>query len=190
MSQPSPRDVTQLLTAWSNGDSAALNQLMPLVHDELRRLARRYMKLERPGHTLQTTALVNEAYLRLADQTNTQWKNRAQFFGIAAQLMRRILVDHARGHAYAKRGGGAHVVELDEAAVLAPEKAKEVIALDDALQRLSENDPRKCRVVEMRYFGGLTVEEIAEVLKVSPVTVMRDWSMAKAWLRREISNEH
>jgi RNA polymerase sigma factor (TIGR02999 family) len=189
MSQPSPRDVTQLLTAWSNGDRAALNQLMPLVHDELRRLARRYMKLERPGHTLQTTALVNEAYLRLADQTNTQWKNRAQFFGIAAQLMRRILVDHARGRDYIKRGGGAQRVPLDEAAVLAPEKAAEVLALDDALKKLAENDPRKCQVVEMRYFGGLTVEEIAEVLKVSPVTVMRDWSMAKAWLRREISNE-
>jgi RNA polymerase sigma factor (TIGR02999 family) len=189
MTQPAPRDVTQLLTAWSNGDRAALDQLMPLVYDELSRLARHYMKRERPGHTLQTTALVNEAYLRLADQKNTRWQNRAHFFGIAAQLMRRILVDHARGRDHIKRGGGAQRVPLDEAAVLAPEKAAEVVALDDALRKLAENDPRKCQVVEMRYFGGLTVDEIAEVLKVSPVTVMRDWSMAKAWLHREMSNE-
>ena len=189
MTQPSPEEVTQLLAAWGDGDRAALDRLMPLVYDELRRLARHYMGRETPGHTLQTTALVNEAYLRLADQRNTHWQNRAQFFGIAAQMMRRILVDHARGRAYAKRGGGALRVPLDERAVLAPEKAAEVVALDDALKRLAENDPRKSQVVEMRYFSGLTVEEIAEVLKVSPVTVMRDWSMAKAWLHREMSNE-
>jgi RNA polymerase sigma-70 factor, ECF subfamily len=189
VTQPSPSEVSQLLVAWSNGDRAALDQLMPLVYDELTRLARHYMNGERADHTLQTTALVNEAYLRLADQKNTRWQNRAHFVGIAAQLMRRILVDHARGRDYIKRGGGAQKVPLDEVAVLAPEKAAEVVALDDALKRLAENDPRKCQVVEMRYFGGLTVEEIGEVLKVSPVTVMRDWSMAKAWLRREISNE-
>ena len=189
MTQPSPQEVTQLLAAWGSGDRAALDRLMPLVYDELRRLARHYMGRERAGHTLQTTALVNEAYLRLADQRNTRWQNRAQFFGVAAQMMRRILVDHARGHAYQKRGGGAPKVPLDEAAVLAPEKAAETIALDEALERLAEHDQRKCRVVEMRYFGGLTVEEIAEVLKISAVTVMRDWSMAKAWLHREMTDE-
>ena len=182
-----PSEISRLLAAWRNGNQQALDELTPLVYEELRRLAHHYMSRERPGHTLQTTALVNEAYLRLVDQKVTQWQNRAHFFGIAAQLMRRILVDHARSHAYAKRGGGAHKVPLDDAAVLSPERGAEVIDLDDALKSLAEIDARKCRVVELRYFGGLTVEETAEVLNVSPITVKRDWSVAKAWLLREIS---
>ncbi len=189
MTTPSPQDVTQLLVAWRHGDQAAFDELVPLVYQELRRLARYYMSRESPDHTLQTTALVNEVYLRLVDQKHTHWQNRAQFFGIAAQLMRRILVDHARSHAYAKRGGGARQVPLDETAVLSPIQAAELLNLDDALQRLSDLDPRKGRIVELRYFGGLTVEETAKVLKVSPVTVMRDWSLAKAWLHRELSHE-
>jgi RNA polymerase sigma-70 factor (ECF subfamily) len=179
--------VTQLLLDWSNGDQAALDQLIPLVHDELRRMAHHYMGRENPDHTLQTTALVNDAYLRLIDQKRTHWQNRAQFFGIAAQLMRRILVDHARSHAYAKRGGGAIQVPLDEGAVLSPQRAADVLALDEALNQLATVDPRKCRIVELRYFGGFTVEEAATLLGISEVTVMRDWSLAKAWLRREIS---
>jgi RNA polymerase sigma factor (TIGR02999 family) len=174
---------------WADGDQAALDKIMPLVYDELRRLAHRFMRREHPGHTLQTTALVDEAYLRLLNQTHTQWKNRAQFFSIAAQLMRRILVDHARSHLYAKRGGGARKVALDEVAVLSPERGADLIALDDALARLSSIDPRKCRIVELRYFIGLSVEETAELLGVSPITVKRDWLIAKAWLRREVSNE-
>lgn len=191
MSQALTHEVTQLLTDWRNGDQNALDKLMPIVYDELRRLARHYMNRERPGHTLQTTALVNEAYLRLNGQKNMNidWQNRSHFFGIAARVMRQILVDHARSHAYAKRGGGAIKVPLEDAAVVSEDQAGEFIALDEALVRLEDIDPRKCRVVELRYFGGLTVEETAEVLKVSPVTVLRDWSMAKTWLRREISNE-
>ncbi len=161
---------------------------MPLVYDELRRLAHHYISRERPGHTLQTTALVNEAYLRLVNQKNVHWENRAQFFGLAAKLMRHILVDHARGLAYAKRGGGARKVSLDEAAILSSEQAADLIALDDALEKLAREFPRKCRIVELRYFGGMTVEEAAEVLQVSPVTVMRDWNVAKAWLHRELSH--
>lgn len=189
MTPPSPHEVTQLLIDWSQGDRAALDRLMPLVYDELRRLAHHYMSRERPGHTLQTTALVNEVYLRLVDQKSVSWQNRAHFFGIAARLMRQILVDHARKNGYAKRGGGARKVTLEESAVLSPEQAADLVALDEALESLAATDPRKCQVVELRYFGGLKVDEIAEVLKVSPVTVMRDWSMAKAWLLREISHE-
>lgn len=180
-------EVTQLLMDWSSGDQTALDKLIPLVHHELRRMAHHYMARESPDHTLQTTALVNDAYLRLIDQKRTHWQNRAQFFGIAAQLMRRILVDHARSHAYAKRGGGAIQVPLDEGAVLSPQRAADVVALDDALNHLATIDPRKCQIVELRYFGGFTVEETASLLEVSEVTVMRDWSLAKAWLRREIS---
>ena len=188
MTTQPPPEISRLLAAWGSGDQAALDELTPLVYGELCRLAHHYMSRERPGHTLQTTALVDEAFMRLVDQKEAHWQNRTHFFGIAAQLMRRILVDHARSHAYAKRGGGARKVPLDEAAVLSPERGADLIALDDALKRLSEIDPRKCRVVELRYFGGLTVEETAEVLKVSPVTVKRDWSVAKAWLRREITH--
>ena len=182
-------EVTQLLVDWSNGDQAALDQLIPLVHDELRRMAHHYMARENPDHTLQTTALVNDAYLRLIDQKRTNWQNRAQFFGIAAQLMRRILVDHARSHAYAKRGGGAIQVPLNEGALLSPQRAADVLALDEALNQLATVDPRKCQIVELRYFGGFTVEEAAALLGVSEGTVMRDWSLAKAWLRREIGKE-
>lgn len=186
MMPSSPNEVTQLLLDWSEGDKAALDKLMPLVYDELRKLARSYLARERPGHTLQTTALVNEAYLRLVDQRSVQWQNRAHFFGIASQMMRRILVDHARSRQYKKRGGDSHLVSLDHAAVVSPERAAEVVALDDALTALAEIDQRKSQIVEMRFFGGLSIEETAEVLGVSPGTVMRDWTMAKAWLRREI----
>ena len=189
MTNPSQREVTELLVDWSNGDQSALDELLPLVHAELCKLAHHLMSSERPDHTLQTTALVNEAYLRLAAQNNTRWQNRAHFFAIAAQLMRRTLIDHARSHQYAKRGGGAQKIPLDEATALNPERAAEMVALDEALQDLSAIDARKGHVVELRYFGGLSVEETAEVLKVSPVTVMRDWSIAKAWLRREISGQ-
>lgn len=182
-----PHEVNQLLVDWSNGDQAALDKLIPLVYDELRRMAHHYMARESPDHTLQTSALVNDTYLRLIDQKRTHWQNRAQFFGIAAQLMRRILVDHARSHAYAKRGGGATQVALDEGAVLSPQRADDVMALDEALNQLATIDKRKCQIVELRYFGGFTVEETATLLEVSGVTVMRDWSLAKAWLRREIS---
>ena len=184
----SSHEVTKLLVDWSNGDQSALDRLMPLVYDELRRLAHHYISRERPGHTLQTTALVNEAYLRLVNQKNVHWENRAQFFGLAAKLMRHILIDHARSLAYAKRGGGARKVSLDEAAILSSEQAADLIALDDALEKLAREFPRKCRIVELRYFGGMTVEEAAEVLQVSPVTVMRDWNVAKAWLHRELSH--
>ena len=184
----SPLEVSQLLRDWGNGKDSALQDLMPLIDKELRLLAHRFMRRENPGHTLQTTALVNEAYLRLVDQ-RVEWKNRSHFFGIAAGLMRRILVDHARAQVKIKRGGGAHHVALDEALVIAKERSDDLVALDDALVRLSELDGRKSRVVELRFFGGLSVEETAEVLQVSAVTVMRDWSMAKAWLHRALSNE-
>ena len=181
--------VTQLLIDWSNGDRAALDRLMPLIDEELRRLAHRYMRQERVDHTLQTTALVNEAFLRLVNRKNLQWQNRAHFFGIAAQLMRTILVDHARSHASAKRGGGARKLELNEALVVSQQKASEVIALDEALNQLALIDPRQSRIVELRFFGGLTVEEAAEVLDVSPVTIKREWSTAKAWLYRELAGQ-
>ncbi|HXC70301.1 MAG TPA: sigma-70 family RNA polymerase sigma factor [Pyrinomonadaceae bacterium] len=180
-------ELTQLLIDWSNGDRAALDKLMPLIDEELRRLAHRYMTRERAGHTLQTTALVNEAFLRLVNRKNLQWQNRAHFFGIAAQLMRTILVDHARSHASAKRGGGARKLELDEAMVISQQKAAEVIALDDALKQLALLDPQQSRIVELRFFGGLTVEEAAEVLQVSPATIKREWSTAKAWLYHELA---
>ena len=160
---------------------------MPLVYDELHRLAHRYMDRERPGHTLQTSALVNEAFVRLVDQKDVHWQNRAHFFGIAAQMMRRILVDHARSRQYAKRGGDARHVSLDEVTIVSAERAADVVALDDALTSLAAIDPRKSRIVELRFFGGLSIEETAEVLAVSPGTVMRDWTLAKAWLRREMT---
>jgi len=183
---PSPNEVSQLLIDWSGGNKTALDQLIPLVDAELRRLAHQYMRQERPGHTLQTTALVNEAYLRLIDQRHVHWQNRAHFFGIAAQLMRRILIDHARSRRYAKRGGDAVRVSLDEAATVSQDRAAELIALDEALQNLAAIDARRSQVVELRFFGGLSIEETAEVLKISRNTAIRDWTMAKAWLYREI----
>jgi RNA polymerase sigma-70 factor, ECF subfamily len=183
----SPQEVTQLLVAWRNGDQNARDELMPLVYQELHRLAHQYMSRERPGHTLQTSALVNEAFLRLADQRDVQWQNRAHFIGIAGQMMRRILVDYARNRGYAKRGGGALQVSLDEELIVSEERSAEVVALDDALQSLARLDERKSQLVELRFFGGLSIEETAEVLGVSPGTVMRDWTLAKAWLRREMS---
>ena len=188
MGVSSPNEVTQLLVDWSNGNKAALDRLMPLVYKELRRLASNYLRKERHNHTLQSAALVNEAYLRLVDYSNLSWKDRAQFFGLAAQLMRHILIDHARSHQYAKRGGGARKVSMDEAAVLSEERASDLVSLDDALTSLAAVDPRKSRVVELRFFGGLNIEETAEVLKVSPMTVQREWRWAKAYLYREISN--
>lgn len=182
-----PHEVTQLLIAWSNGDKAALNRLMPLIYGELRQLARHYMSRERPGHTLQTTALVNEAYVRLIKRKGVHWQNRAHFFAIAAQLMRTILVDHARSHAYAKRGGGIHKIALDDAVVVSQQRAADVVALDDALKQLAEIDPQQSRIVELRFFGGLTIEETAEVLGLSPATIKREWSTAKAWLYHELS---
>jgi len=181
------QEVTQLLIDWSNGDKTALDHLMPLVEKELRRLATHFMRGERPGHTLQTTALVNEAYLKLVDQKRVQWQNRAHFFAIAAQLMRRILVDHARKQGRAKRGGGAQRVSLSDAVVLSEEKSAELIALDGALSRLAAFDPLKSQIVELRHFGGLGVEETAEVLGVAPITVIRHWNLAKAWIQRELS---
>jgi len=183
---PTPKEMTRLLLAWGGGDRSALDQLLPLVEEELHRLAHRYMSRERPDHTLQTTALVNEAYVRLIDQRRVRWQNRAHFFAIAAQTMRRILIDHARRRAFDKRGGGARELQLDEAAVLTDERAAELVALDDALQALAEVDERKSRVVEMRFFGGLSVEETAEALGVSPDTVTREWRRARAFLHREI----
>ena len=188
MSEPLRHDVTQLLISWSNGDKAALDKLMPLIQEELRRLAHHYMSRERPGHTLQTTALVNEAYLRLVNRKDVHWQNRTHFFAIAATLMRSILVDHARSHAYAKRGGGVHKTELDEAMVVSKERAAEVVALDDALKQLASFDLKQSRIVELRFFGGLTIEETAEVLHLSPATIKREWSTAKAWLYHELAN--
>jgi len=186
---PPPQEITQLLVDWSNGNQAALDQLMPLVYTELRQLAHRYMRRERLGHTMQTTALIHEAYLRLVDQTKVRWENQAHFFGIAARLMRQILIEHARSHTRAKRGGGAVTLSLDEAALVSQARAAELLALNDALERLAVVDPRKSRVVELRFFGGLSVEETARVLNIAPNTVLRDWRLAKAWLHREISHE-
>lgn len=179
-------DVTELLLAWNNGDHSALDRLIPIVEGELRRLARHHMRRESPAHTLQTTALVNELYLKLVDQTHAQWHNRAHFFAVAAQLMRRILVDYARRNLRHKRGGGAIDLPLDEATTLSREKSAELLALDEALERLSKMDPLKARVVELRHFGGLSVKETAEVLKTSEITVIRHWGFAKSWLRREV----
>ena len=179
--------VTQLLIDWSNGDKAAVDKLIPLVYDELRRLARYYMRRERAGATLQTTALVNEAYMRLVDQKNVQWQNRAHFFAIAAQLMRRILIDRARKRYNSKRGGDVRKVSLDQAAIVSTGRSSDLVALDEALTDLEAIDQRKSKVVELRFFGGLNIEETAEVMSISPATVQREWSMAKAWLYREIS---
>jgi RNA polymerase sigma factor (TIGR02999 family) len=186
MTRPSQHDVTQLLLAWGNGDQEALDRLIPLVYDHLRQLAGRRMRRERPGHTLQTTALVNEVYLRLIDQRQARFANRAHFFAIAAQLMRRIVVDYARTQGRAKRGGAAGRIALDEAALLSPAQSAEMLALDEALRTLAAIDERKARVIELRYFGGLSVEEAAVILDVSENTVIRDWALAKAWLRREL----
>ena len=189
MTEAQRHDVTQLLIDWSNGDKTALDKLVPIVEQELRRLAHHYMRGERQGHTLQTTALVNEAFVRLANRKRVEWQNRAHFFGIAAQLMRTILVDHARSHACEKRGGGAEVFELNDALVVSQDKASEVLALDEALKELELIDPRQSRIVELRFFGGLTVEEAAEVMNVSPVTIKREWSSAKAWLYRSLAKQ-
>jgi RNA polymerase sigma-70 factor (ECF subfamily) len=183
---PLPGAVTELLRAWGDGDDGALEQLTPLVEVELRRLARGYMRRERRGHTLQTTALVNEAFLRLTDARRVRWQDRAHFLGISARLMRRVLVDHARSHGYRKRGGGAERVTLHEGLVTSPEPAVDVLALDRALDALAAVDVRKGRVIELRFFGGLSVEETAEVLHVSADTVKRDWRLAKLWLLREL----
>jgi len=181
-----PKEITQFLVAWGDGDESALAELTPLVHDELHRLAHHYMRAERAGHTLQTTALVNEAYVRLIDWKNVRWQNRAHFFAVSAQLMRRILVDFARSRGYQKRGAGAPVIALDETAPISNEKSADLIALDEALTALADLDPRQAKVVELRFFGGLTNDEVAEVLKVSEGTVRRDWTLARAWLHREL----
>ena len=184
--EPAPAAVTQLLIDWSNGDENALRQLIPLVHEELRRVARRHMAHERAEHTLQATALVNEAYVRLVDIRQVKWQNRAHFFAMSARLMRRILVDFARSRRYQKRGGGAQQVSLQESMVVSPEPGADLVRLDEALTALAAVDERKAQVVEMRFFGGLSVEETAEALHVSRDTVIRDWKVAKAWLLREL----
>src|ERR687883_1107147 len=182
-------NITELLAGYGRGDKEALDQLMPVVYDELRRQAARYLRREQAGHTLQTTALIHEAYVRLVDQRNVQWQNRAHFFGIAAQMMRRILVDHARTKKRAKRGGSEVRVSLSEATVAAKDQELDVVALDEALERLAQIDEQQSRVVELRFFSGLSVEETAEVMDISKATVKRDWSMAKAWLHRELSGD-
>jgi RNA polymerase sigma-70 factor (ECF subfamily) len=184
--EPAVGEVSTLLRAWSGGDRNALEKLTPIVYQELRGLARRYMRRERPGHSLQTTALVNEAYVRLVDYKRMQWQNRAHFFAVAAQVMRRILVEHARRHNL-KRGGDVPHVSLEEAVIVGGNRTADLVALDDAMNALARLDPRKVRVVEMRFFGGLNIEETAEVLKVSSVTVRRDLRTAKAWLYRELT---
>ena len=186
-STPQAAQVTGLLIAWGAGDESAFDQLVPLVHAELRRLAHRQMGRERAGHTLQTTALVNEAYLRLIDVSQVKWQDRAHFFAMSARLMRRILVDHARARQSRKRGGTTRRVSLEDAHVVSQERSADLVALDDALQALAAVDARKCQVVELRYFGGLSIEESAEALQVSPETIQRDWRLAKAWLQRELS---
>jgi RNA polymerase sigma factor (TIGR02999 family) len=183
---PRQHEITQLLAEWREGNQSALDDLYPLVYDELHRLARRYMSRERKGHTLQTTALINEAYVRLVDQKNVHWANRSHFFAISAQIMRRILIDHARRHAYAKRGGGKQQVSLEEVAAVTPEHSEELLRLDEALKSLAEMDPRRSQVVELRYFGGLNNQEIAGVLHISENTVTRDWNIARAWLYQQL----
>jgi RNA polymerase sigma factor (TIGR02999 family) len=183
----SSAEITRLLQAWGGGDPAALENLTPLVYTEMRRMAARYMRRENPGNTLQATALVHEAYLRLVDIAEVRWQDRAHFFAVAAQTMRRILVDSARARGSGKRGGGALHVNLNESIDAMPDRPSELVALDEALDALAKLDPRKAKVIEMRFFGGLTVQETAEVLKVSPETVMRDWKMARAWLMRELA---
>jgi RNA polymerase sigma factor (TIGR02999 family) len=188
MTQASPREVTGLLVAWSEGDQTALEKLMPIVYAELHHLAKRYMGHEHLGHTLQTSALVNEAYIRLIEASGVRWQNRTHFFAVSAQIMRRILVDFARAKQNLKRGGGARQVTLDEGLVVSPESGADLLALDEALERLAVLNERQSRVVELRYFGGLNEDEVAEALKVSPRTVRNDWSLAKAWLYRELSS--
>jgi RNA polymerase sigma factor (TIGR02999 family) len=185
-----PADVTQLLLAWSSGNREALDQLLPLVYHELRKIAERYLKRERSGHTLQTTALVHEAYLKLIDQRQVQWQNRAHFFGIAAQAMRRILVDHARSRQTGKRGSGGVRITLDENLKVSDERATDLLALDDALNALAQLDPQKSRIVELRYFGGLSIEETAGVLALGTATVIRQWRLARAWLYGEINKSN
>ena len=184
-----PQEITQLLIHWSQGDKAALDQLVPLVYPELRRIAKRHMNREGPAHTLQTSALINEAYLKLVDQQNVKWQNRAHFFAVAAQVMRHILVDHARTRSYAKRGGGAPKLPLDEAAALTEQRAAELITLDDALRDLARLDTRRSQIVELRFFGGLSLEETAEVMNMSPSTVQREWRAAKAWLHHTMTSQ-
>jgi RNA polymerase sigma factor (TIGR02999 family) len=184
----SQQEVTQLLADWSRGDDAAFAKLTPLIYEELRRIAHHHMGGQRPDHTLQTTALVNEVYLRLADQTNPRWQNRAHFFAVAARAMRQILVSYARSQRSQKRGGGAFKIELDEAAIVSPEQSQEIVDLHEALERLAALDSRKAQVVELKYFGGLNYDEMAEVLKISRVTVRRDWEFAKVWLYTELHN--
>jgi RNA polymerase sigma-70 factor (ECF subfamily) len=186
MTTPGPEEVSQLLQEWSNGDQAALDKVMPIIYQELHRLAHHYMRKERPGHTLQTTALVNEAYMRLADYKKMRWHGRAHFFAVAAQVMRRILVEQARSRKLVKRGGGIPTVSLDEAAIVSLGRSAEVIAIDEALTDLESWDLRKSKIVELRFFGGLSIEETAEVLKVSVTTVQREWRSAKAWLYQAI----
>ena len=183
---PNQHEITELLEQWSGGNQTALDKLYPLVYEELRRLARSYMKREPKGHTLQTTALINEAYVRIVDQKSVHWQNRSHFFAISAQIMRRILVDHARRYLHAKRGGGARRVSLDEAMIVAAERSEEVLMLDEALSNLAQMDPRRCQVVELRYFAGLNNQEIALVLHISENTVMRDWNLARAWLYQQL----
>ena len=187
MATLSADEVARHLIAWSSGDQSALDHLMPVVYDELHRLARQYMRRERPGHSLQTTALLNETYLRLTDYTRMRWKSREHFFAVSAQVMRRILIEHARRRRQAKRGGGVTRIPLDQAESLVPDPSSDLVELDDALQRLAAIDERKSRVVELRFFGGLSVEETAAALNVSIPTVLRDWSTAKAWLYRELN---
>jgi RNA polymerase sigma factor (TIGR02999 family) len=182
-----PDDVTQLLESWGKGDRLALERLMPLVYEELHRLAQRYLRNERSDHTLQSTALVHEAYIRMVDQKTVHWQNRAHFFGVAAQSIRHILVDHARGHRAAKRGAGAAKLSLDEAIGVPDRQEIDVLALDESLERLASLDPQQGQIVELRFFGGLSIEETAEVLHISPATVKRDWVMAKAWLYQNLS---
>jgi RNA polymerase sigma factor (TIGR02999 family) len=189
MVNPPDHKITRLLESWNNGSQEALDELMPLVYQELRRMAKRYMSSQPSGHTLQTTALIHEAYLKLADNREKNWQNRAHFFAVAAQAMRHILVDHARSHKAEKRRGETQFISLEDVAVISTDRAAEVVALDEALQSLTDVDERKARVVELRYFGGLSVEETAEVLKISANTVKRDWSFAKLWLLRELSNQ-
>lgn len=187
MPDPLPAEITQILGQWNSPDGAGLDELMPLVYDELRRMAHRHMAGERPHHTLQATALVNEAYLKLKDQRDIRWQNRAQFFAVAAQMMRHILVDYARRHTRAKRGGGAQQVTLDDAMIVSADKSDEMLAVNDALEKLEQIDKRRSQVAVLRFFAGLSMEEIAEALSISTETVTRDWRTARAWLRNELS---
>lgn len=188
MNEESPREITQLLHEWSSGDDLALKKLMPLVYEELRQMAKQYMRNQRVGHTLQPTALIHEAYLKMAGREEQNWQNRAHFFGVAAQAMRHILVDYVRNRNFQKRGGEAQIVEFDEALIVSNERAAGLVELDEALTKLSELDERKSRVVELKYFGGLTNKEMAEVLNVTTKTITRDWQFARSWLLRELSN--